>query len=125
MKDDIIHKIRLINISMGIHTSNPTEQLEKVCEKAFKRGIIINASSYYHAEKPCYPAHFNTVYGVGVGLVQNKHEFKFLEASPTNILAKGGFQRIANIGDTFKFGSGTSLATAHFTGILGSFLVRL
>ncbi len=112
----------LLNISMGICTETPSERLITLCELADKNGIIINASSYYFAEKSCFPAHLNSVLGVGSGLIRDKESFKFLKNSPTNILAKGGFQRVANKDNSFKFGSGTSLATAHFTGIVANAL---
>ena len=114
--------VQILNISMGVHTNNPTNRLITLCEKANKKGTIINASSYYFAEKSCFPAHFNSVFGVGVGLMKSKTSFKYLKDNPTNILAKGGFQRVANKNNSFKFGSGTSLATAHFTGIIATVL---
>lgn len=110
--------IRVINISMGIRTSHPSAELRQVCEKAAGKGIVVAASAYYLYNEWCYPAHFNTVFGVGQGIVKSKHEFRFLENRWADVLAKGGFQRVAVPGNGFKFSTGTSLATAHFTGII-------
>lgn len=109
---------KIINISLGVHTYNPSKELFDLCQQAYSDERIIVASAYYQAEKICYPAYYKCVYGVGLGLLSDGSNFKYIKDHPTNILAKGSFQRVATIGDTFKFGSGTSLATAHFTGIL-------
>lgn len=116
------YPVDIINISMGINSDTISNELEKVCQAAFQKNIFICASSFYFAEKPCYPAHFNTVIGVGTGIIKDKTQFRYLKNNPTNILAKGGLQRVANKNNSFKFGSGTSLATAHFTGILANTL---
>ncbi|UKB84718.1 S8/S53 family peptidase [Chryseobacterium sp. MEBOG06] len=116
------YQVDIINISMGINSDTISNELEKVCKAAFDKNMFICASSFYFAEKPCYPAHFNTVIGVGTGIIKDKTHFRYLKNNPTNILAKGGLQRVANKNNSFKFGSGTSLATAHFTGILANVL---
>lgn len=110
----------IINISMGVHTNYPSKQLHQLCLQAHNNGIVIIASAYYISEKECYPAHFPTVIAVGTGLVVNSTSFRYLKNSPINVLAKGGFQRVAHLNNNFRFGSGTSLATAHFTGVLAT-----
>ena len=112
--------IKLVNISMGIHTNEPSNDLIDICNKAYQENVILIASSYYYPEKECYPANFSNVISVGSGIITNKNTFRFIENGFTNVLAKGGFQRVASINNSFKFGSGTSLATAHFTGILSN-----
>lgn len=110
--------VKIINISMGIKTNSPSRELKQVCEEAAEKGVIIAASAYYLHDELCYPAHFSTVYGVGQGIVQRKQQFRLLENKLANVLAKGGFQRVPVPGSQFRFGTGTSLATAHFTGII-------
>ena len=111
-------EIRIINVSMGIRTNAPPTELKQACERAAAKGIVIVASAYYLYNELCYPAHFNTVFGVGQGIVKTKSEFRFLENRWADVIAKGGFQRVAVPGNGFKFSTGTSLATAHFTGII-------
>lgn len=111
---------KIINISMGVNTNNPSRRLKEVCELAEKKDIIISAAAYYKHDELCFPAHFSSVLGVGTGIVQNKSEFRYIENAHTNILCKGGFQRVAVPGDQFSFSTGTSLATAHFTGIIAN-----
>jgi len=110
----------IINISMGIRTNKPSSELKKICQKAEDNDVVIVAASYYDYKELCYPAHFNSVISVGNGVVRQKIDFKWLEGKLTNVLAKGGFQRVAFPGNQFRFSSGTSLATAHFTGIIGN-----
>lgn len=115
---------KIINISMGVKTNNPSSKLLQICQKAEKKGIIIVAASYYDSKELCYPAHFNSVISVGNGVVKQKKEFKWLERGITNVLAKGGFQRVAHPENQFRFSSGTSLATAHFTGIISCSFIK-
>ncbi|WP_268225307.1 S8 family serine peptidase [Sinomicrobium oceani] len=110
--------VNMINISMGIHTDYPSQRLKELCERAKKNNICVISAAYYIPEKKCFPAHFSSVFSVGTGLAKNSNSFRYQKNNVTNILAKGGFQRVAHLNNGFRFGSGTSLATAHFTGIL-------
>lgn len=115
--------VKLINISMGIKTMTPSKELRAICDEAFGKGIVIVAAVHYLHDKLCYPAHFNTVFGVGQGIVASKFKFRKLENKLADILAKGGFQRVAVPDHKFRFSVGTSLATAHFTGVIGKAFV--
>lgn len=112
------HNIEVINISMGIRTNDPSQELRLACDRASKQGVILVAAVHYLHDKLCYPAHFTSVLGIGQGIVESKYKFRKLENRSANILAKGGFQRVAYPGNTFRFSVGTSLATAHFSGII-------
>ena len=110
---------KILNISMGINTNSPSEELKEACQCAFDKGVVIVASAYYKHDNLCFPANFKTVFGIGSGIVKSKDNFRFLGVdSFVNILAKGGFQRVAIPGNKYQFSTGTSLATAHFSGIL-------
>ncbi|AMQ00389.1 hypothetical protein AY601_3523 [Pedobacter cryoconitis] len=111
-------EIELINISMGIKTNNPSKELRLACDRASKQGVILVAAVHYLHDKLCYPAHFSSVLGVGQGIVETKHKFRKLDNKSADILAKGGFQRVAYPENAFRFSVGTSLATAHFSGII-------
>lgn len=117
--------VRIINISMGINTNSPSDKLRDICYAAFKKNIIIIASSYYKHDSLCFPANFSTVFGVGSGIVKSKDCFRFLgKESFVNILAKGGFQRVAIPDNKYQFSTGTSLATAHFTTIIAEAYIK-
>lgn len=110
--------VKLINISLGIKTNTPSQSFKKVCDDAAEKGIIINAAAYYLANQLCFPAHFKSVFGVGEGVVRTKSEFSFNENGFVKVLAKGGLQRVVFPNNQYRFSTGTSLATAHFTGII-------
>ncbi len=110
--------VNIINISMGVKTINPGWELQSICKEAAEKNIVIAAAAWYQHNELCYPAGFSTVYSIGQGVVKDKTEFRLLHNCMTDILAKGGFQRVASPGNQFRFSTGTSLATAHFTGII-------
>ncbi|MGR3856205.1 S8 family serine peptidase [Chryseobacterium indologenes] len=110
---------KILNISMGVNTNNPSVKLKEACQFAFDKGVIVVASAYYKHDSLCFPANFKSVFAVGSGIVKSKESFRFLgQDSFVNILAKGGFQRVAVPQNKYQFSTGTSLATAHFTAIL-------
>lgn len=111
-------EVKIINISMGVKTNNPGMELQLICEEAASKDIVIAAAAWYVHDEMCYPADFASVYSVGQGIVKNKNDFRIMNNRMTDILAKGGFQRVAYPGNQFRFSTGTSLATAHFTGII-------
>ena len=116
--------VRIINISMGVKTRDPGQDLQQICGEAAARGIVINAAAWYVHNELCYPAGFSTVYGIGQGAIKDKSGFRLQQGRVTDILAKGGFQRVACPGNQFRFSVGTSLATAHFTGIIAAAWTR-
>jgi uncharacterized NAD-dependent epimerase/dehydratase family protein len=115
--------IRIINISMGIPTEAPSNSLLDACGRAERQNVLISAAAYKYPNTSCYPAHFPTVFGVSTGLVADKFEYGFCEG-PINILAKGTTQRVATLDNGYKISSGTSFATAHFSGIAASILAK-
>lgn len=112
----------IINVSLGIATSAPSEKLYNACKYAFDRGKIIVAACHNYFEKDCYPAYFPFVYSVACGIVKDKFEFKYLGHGTINLLAKGTTQRTCWNNNELKICNGTSYATAHMTGIIGSYL---
>jgi len=115
--------IKIINISLGIATNEPSGELAQLCEQAHKRGKVITAAIHNLPYEECYPAFFPTVFGVACGLLKSNNEYSYLGEGKLNILARGTTQRVAWKGNSFKIVSGTSFATAHFTSIL-SHIIR-
>ncbi len=117
--------VKIINISLGIQSEHYPEDLLKAVREARQKDVLIIASIYYDQDLTCYPANFEEVISVASGYVKHKKAFKLLEkGSKANIIAKGGFQRIAVPSNAFKFGVGTSYATAHFTGIVANAYIK-
>jgi hypothetical protein len=116
--------IKLINISLGIAVEHPSPELFEACKKASDSGKILIAAAYNYPETACYPAHFPFVYGVSTGIVREKSAYAYLGPGRINILAKGMTQRVAWVNNSFRITTGTSFATAHFTGILSGLLAN-
>lgn len=119
-----IHDVKIINISMGVITDAPSERLTNLCLEANSRSIFIVASGYSNTAKPCYPAYYENVFGVGKGYFMSEKFYQYIPNNKTNILAKGTHQKIASLNNTYTFSNGTSFATAHFTGILYNLLLN-
>ena len=111
---------RIINISLGIKTSNNIDKLYNICAEISVMGIVIVAA-FDNEGCHSYPAAFDCVIGV-----DNKNDFKhitefdFVENSPINILAKGNVQRLTMQKGKTLLAGGSSIACAHITSILAS-----
>ncbi|KAA2215795.1 S8 family peptidase [Maribacter flavus] len=114
--------IEIINLSLGVPSDDPPQDLYLACKKASENGIAVIASAYHLSSTNCYPAFFPFVFGVGTGLVTRKTQYSFIKDSAINILAKGSVQRVAWRNSSFRIASGTSYATAHFSGILSTLI---
>lgn len=115
--------IKIINISMGIATQEPSFELYETCKNVSEQGIAIVASAHNFVDKHCYPAFFPFVFGVSIGVVDTKMDYKYTGEGPVNILAKGTIQRVAWKNNEFRITSGTSFAAAHFSAILSKKLI--
>jgi hypothetical protein len=120
----ISNQVNIINLSLGVQTENPGNDLRHVCLKAYEKGIVIVSAAYYILSKPCYPAFYPSVFGVTEGRVTSVSEFGVLPDYPIEFIAKGDIHRIAHINNSFKFSSGTSYACAYFSGIVANYLLK-
>jgi hypothetical protein len=109
--------VNIINISMGINSEIIPEKMQKAVNTCHEKGIPIFAANYYDYTKQCFPANFSNTFSIGTGYIKEKQKFKVLN-NDFDIIAKGGFQRVAVPDHSFAFSVGTSLATAHITGIV-------
>lgn len=109
----------IINISMGIQTYSPSIELKDICDKLNEKGILIVAAAYSDSSRPCYPAYFDMVFGVGSAFFESNKSYTYLPQKKINILSKGNDIYIDN-----NLLEGTSYATANFTGLLSTILLR-
>lgn len=116
--------IRIINISLGILTNDPSEDLVKSCLQCFNAGKIIVASVHQNMNKLCYPAALPYVYGVGIAFIKDVLTYEYLGEGYINVLAKGVHQRVLGEDGIVKLRSGTSYAAASFTAIVSKMLVE-
>jgi hypothetical protein len=121
----ITNQVDIINLSLGVQTENPGNDLRNICLKAYEKGIVIVSAAHYILSQPCYPAFFSNVFGVTEGRVTSVSEFGSLSDYPIEFIAKGDIHRVAHINNSFKFSSGTSYACAYFTGIVANYIQEL
>ena len=112
--------ISLINISMGIPTNTPSEDLRDVCQLAYERNLAIVASYSNTSYTATYPAFFPTVFGVTGCRCKKSMDYGYIDSNPIEFIAKGNSQRVASIREPFAIQEGASYATAHFAGIVAS-----
>ncbi len=111
--------VNIINISMGINSEITPAKMQHAINRSYEKGIPVFAANYYDASKQCFPANFTQTFSIGTGYIKEKQSFKVLNDN-YDIIAKGGFQRVAVPNRSFAFSVGTSLATAHITGIVSN-----
>ncbi len=120
----IDNEIDIINLSLGVRTTNPKKELHTVCKLAFKNNIIVIAAAYHVLKEECYPAYFPEVFGVTCGNIKNSSEFGYIKNSAIEFIAKGTTQRVADKDGGYKISDGTSYACAYLTGIVASYLIE-
>lgn len=114
--------VDIINLSLGIQTTSPSEELYRLCTDAYERRVVIVSAAHANISHESYPAYFSTVFGVTWGKVNKATEYGFIPNSPIEFIAKGTLQRVAWREGGFTISSGTSLACAYFTGITANIL---
>lgn len=114
-------KCKIINVSLGLKTSDDLNELYDICSEISELGVII-ISAFDNEGCYSYPAAFDCVIGVdGKKDIYNIAEFDYVENSPINILAKGNLQRIKMQDGRILLIGGASIACAHIT----SFLINI
>jgi len=119
----INNKIDIINLSLGVPTSNPLPNLHETCKKAFDKNIPIISAAYKRLNTECYPAYYPEVFGVTGGNIKDKTKFGKIVQFPIEFIAKGDMHRVATKNGGFIFSDGSSYACAYFTGIVASYLI--
>ncbi len=105
---------RIINLSLGLTSSDRLVHLEKVCREISDKDTVI-VSAFDNNGSFSFPAAFDFVIGVD-NWYQSKSvdNFEYVSDSPINIRAKGGLQKIDWNGRCAVIG-GSSFACAHIT----------
>lgn len=109
---------RVVNISCGVNVCNNKQELLEICTKINDKGIYIVAA-FDNNGAISYPAAFECVYGVDSSDECNKiNEFEYIEESPINFRAKGGYQKVPWIGPEYAIVQGRSFSCAYMTSII-------
>jgi len=116
----IENNVDIINMSLGIETQNPSNDLISIINEAYKKNIIIISAANNSPNIECYPAYFSSVFGVISGNIKNKSEFGYIKNSPIEFIAKGTIQRVVWKNGDYNITGGTSYACPHFTVIVGN-----
>jgi len=113
-------KCKIINISLGLKTSENINELYNICAEISAMGIVI-ISAFDNEGCHSYPAAFDCVIGVdNKDDIKNITDFVFVENSPINILAKGNVQRLTMQDGKILLIGGSSIACAYITSILAN-----
>lgn len=112
----------IINMSLGVKYYN--NELEKTCMEITNKGIII-VSAFDNGGAMSFPAAFDCVVGVDTTYECRKvEEFIYVESSPVNILAKGGYHRVAWVNPEIIINQGSSFSCAYITSIIAKILSK-
>lgn len=107
--------VDIINLSLGLSICENLQELYSVCEKLYKKGVIL-VSSFDNAGSMSYPAAFDNVIGVTTGSNCRKiDDFEYINDEIINVAAYGHIQRLAWVKPDYIFLGGNSFACAHVT----------
>lgn len=110
----------IIHMSLGSRIYD--KRLEDACSMLSSKGYLI-ISAYDNNGGMSFPATFESVIGVDTSYeCVKKNEFIYVDNSPVNILAKGGYHRIPWINNRYILNQGTSFSAAYITGQLAKWL---
>ena len=113
---------KIINISLGISSSDNLNELHQICQDITNKGIVI-VSAFDNEGCFSYPAAFDCVVGVdNKNDFKNTNEFDFVENSPINIFAKGNVQRVLMQDGKISLIGGSSVACAHISSVLANII---
>lgn len=109
---------KIINLSMGVKSTENYSAIKNICELITNKGIII-ISAFDNDGTLSLPAYLNTVIGVDSGAnCHNSNDFIYVENSPINILAYGNMQRVIWKDMNYTMAFGCSYACAHVTAMV-------
>ncbi|MGH0030632.1 MAG: S8 family peptidase, partial [Myxococcota bacterium] len=111
---------RVLNLSI-VGPSNPL--LERSMARLDELGVLVVASAGNEgSDEPRYPAAYPSVVGVGGADRERRRHPGSNHGASSELLAPGVEILSAVPGDAFAFGTGTSFAAAHVSGVLGILL---
>lgn len=109
---------RIINLSMGVRSSQQRERLQDICVRLRKKNIVL-VSAFDNEECISFPAAFDCVIGVETSERIKKSEcYEYVKGSIVNIRAKGVQQKIPWCTPPYVLLGGNSIACAHVTAII-------
>lgn len=110
----IENKIKIINLSIAISEFKNYFAIKQICDSAYAKGVIIIASAE-NTGKPCIPAYWDTV--IGVGGVRCDEELLYTDSAKIQFYSRmkhNNFSSIVGAENVW----GTSYAAAYVSGML-------
>ena len=109
---------KIINLSMGVKSTEYYNEIKDICDKLSNKGVII-VSAFDNDGTLSLPACLDTAIGVDSGAnCHNSNDFIYVENSPINILAFGNMQRVIWKDMNYTMAFGCSYACAHVTALV-------
>jgi subtilisin family serine protease len=119
----VAHGARVVNLSLGTEREDAVRPLYAACERARRAGVIVVAAGGNFGET-CYPAVFEPVIGVAMGLFGSPFEFRCRPGDALEIEAWGVRQPVPRLGGRVAVTTGTSVAAPNVAGIVALLLER-
>lgn len=109
---------KIINLSMGVQSSQQKERLRDICVRLRKKNVVL-VSAFDNEECISFPAAFDCVIGVETSERIKKSEYyEFVKGSIVNIRGKGVTQKLPWYKPLYVLFGGNSIACAHVTSII-------
>jgi subtilisin family serine protease len=119
----VARRASVVNLSLGTDREAAVRPLYAACERARRAGTIVVAAGSNFGE-PCYPALFDPVIGVAMGVFASPYEYRYRAGEALEVEAWGVRQPVAGLGGRVTVSTGTSVAAPNVTGIVALLLER-
>jgi len=107
----------VVNLSLGTTRADAVRPLYAACERARRAGSIVVAAGDNFGEE-CYPAVFDHVIGVAMGVFSSPYEYRYRADEALEAEAWGVRVPVATLGGRIALTTGTSVAAPHVAGIV-------
>lgn len=109
---------KIINMSLGLAILEDQKELEQICYRFYKRGVLIVAA-FSNSGSMSFPAAFGCTVGVtSDDTCEGGMDYKVYNDEVVNVGAYGKSQRVLCSFNQTIINKGDSLACAHFSGII-------
>ncbi len=111
------HGARVVNLSLGASTSDPT--LQAAVNNAWNAGVVVVAASGNSGGAVAYPAAYPNAIAVGANNSSGARSSFSSYGPQLDVMAPGESVFSTTLGGGYGSGSGTSFAAPHVAGVVG------
>ena len=113
-------------INMSLFATKPSLDLEEAVDYAWSQGVVVvGAAGNFMGDKPVYPAYFSNCIGVAATDVNDNVVSWSSRGDWVDVGAPGLAIYSTLPGNVYNYKSGTSMATAHVSGVAGLLLTEV